>query len=93
MTTETTCSITSTFSACNSFPLEPTPTRPHVSPEAFWRKQLVLRRGALEVQWHQAFPRHSFSDLRLIRSPLDWDEDAWARAARAYHADRKKGRS
>jgi hypothetical protein len=74
----TTLSISASLTGCNSFPLEPTPTRPHVSPEAFWRKQLVLRRSVLEVQWHQAFPRHSFSDLRLIRSPSpDWAAEAW----------------
>ena len=74
----TTLSISASLTGCNSFPPEPTPTRPHVSPEAFWRKQLILRRSVIEVQWHQAFPRHSFSDLRLIRSPSpNWATEAW----------------
>jgi len=56
----------------------------------FWRKQLIHRRRALEVQWRQLFPRHSFSDLHLI--PLGWteaDEEAWRASARAYHEDRR----
>lgn len=95
--------ITASITTCNSFPLETahaasepdlhTQAKARVPNEVFWRRQLLLRRGALETQWHQLFPRHEFATLRLIRSPLDWDEEAWARAARAYHADRKKGRS
>jgi len=56
----------------------------------FWRKQLLHRRIALEVQWRQLFPRHSFSDLRLIELPSSWDEEAWREAARAYHEERKR---
>jgi hypothetical protein len=63
--------------------------KPRVRTTVFMRKRLLHRRIELESQWQQLFPRHSFSDLRLIRSPLDWDEEAWGRAARAYHAHRK----
>jgi hypothetical protein len=55
-----------------------------------WRKLVLLNRSALLSAWPQHFPNHSFADLRLIRSPLDWDEEAWARAARAYHEERKR---
>jgi hypothetical protein len=62
-------------------------------PTVFWRKQLVHRRIALEIQWRQLFPRHSFSDLRLIRSPIaappGWDE-GWSQAAREYHEERQR---
>jgi hypothetical protein len=58
---------------------------------AFMRKRLLDRRIALEEHWHALFPQHDFGTLRLIRSPLAWDDDAWARAARAYHQDRKQG--
>jgi hypothetical protein len=58
---------------------------------ASWRKTVLLNRSALLSAWPRHFPRHDFATLRLIRSPLEWDEQAWARAARAYHADRKKG--
>jgi hypothetical protein len=59
---------------------------------ASWRKCLLLNRSVLLAVWPLTFPKHDFQTLRLIRSPLDWDEEAWARAARAYHADRKSGR-
>jgi hypothetical protein len=42
------------------------------SPQSFWRKQLILRRGALEIQWRQAFPRHRFEDLRLQTAPVPY---------------------
>jgi hypothetical protein len=64
---------------------------PRVRTTVFMRKRLLRRRIEFEIQWQQLFRRHSFSDLRLIRSPLDWDEEAWGRAARAYHQERKKG--
>jgi hypothetical protein len=64
--------------------------KPRVSTTVFMRKRLLHRRIELESQWQQLFPRHSFSDLRLIRSPLDWDEEAWGRAARAYHEERTR---
>lgn len=54
-----------------------------------WRKTLLLHRSDMLEAWCRHFPRHSFVDLHLIRSPLDWDEEAWARAARAYHQERK----
>jgi hypothetical protein len=57
---------------------------------ASWRKAVLLNRAALLAAWPQHFPRHDLMTLRLIRSPLDWDEEAWARAARAYHEDRKR---
>jgi hypothetical protein len=64
--------------------------------EVFWRKQLILRRGALECQWHQLFPRHSFADLRLIAPPNSadfyWSGQSWKRAAQAYHQERRKFR-
>jgi hypothetical protein len=40
--------------------------------QCFWRKQLILRRGALEIQWRQAFPRHRFADLRLKTAPVPY---------------------
>jgi hypothetical protein len=49
----------------------------------FWRKQLILRRRALEIQWRQLFPSHEFETARL---------DAWVKAARAYHEERKRRR-
>jgi hypothetical protein len=97
--------ITASITTCNSFPLETahaagesdlhTAAEPRVPNCVFWRKQLILRRSALEVQWHQTFPCHSFSDLRLISPPNRadsyWEGEDWKRAARAYHDDRKKG--
>ena len=56
-----------------------------------WRKTILLNRSALLTAWCRYFPQHDFATLRLIRSPLDWDDEAWARAARSYHADRKRG--
>jgi hypothetical protein len=58
---------------------------------AFMRRRLLDRRVALEEHWRGLFPRHDFATLRLIRRPLAWDDAAWARAARAYHQDRKRG--
>jgi hypothetical protein len=55
-----------------------------------WRKLVLLNRSALLSAWPRHFPNHSFADLRLIRSPLDWDEKAWADSARRYHEDRKR---
>jgi hypothetical protein len=55
-----------------------------------WRKLVLLNRSALLSAWPRHFPNHSFADLRLIRSPLDWDEKAWAESARRYHADRRE---
>jgi hypothetical protein len=70
--------------------LHPIPAR--VSTRAFWRKQLILRRDALECQWRQLFPQHDFGTGRLIRRPLAWD-DGWRAAARLYHEDEeRKGR-
>jgi hypothetical protein len=43
--------------------------RPRASLRVFYRKQLLLRRGALTTQWHQLFPMHHFGDLRLIDLP------------------------
>jgi hypothetical protein len=57
---------------------------------ASWRKTILLNRSALLSAWPQHFPRHDLMTLRLIRLPLGWDEEAWARAARAYHEDRKR---
>jgi hypothetical protein len=57
---------------------------------AAWRKAVLLNRSALLATWSRYFPRHDFATLRLTRSPLDWDDEAWARAARAYHEDRKR---
>jgi hypothetical protein len=86
--------ITATVNICNApaprAPSLPAPSRARVSNEAFWRKQLILRRDALQCQWHQLFPQHDFGTGRRIRRPLDWDDEAWARAARAYHAERKR---
>ena len=55
-----------------------------------WRKTILLNRSALLAAWGRHFPHHDFATLRPIRSPLDWDE-GWARAARSYHQDRKRG--
>jgi len=33
-----------------------------------WRKHLILRRGALVIQWHQLFPHHDFGDMRLNKA-------------------------
>jgi hypothetical protein len=86
--------ITASVTVCNvpapSAPILPTSSRARVSNEAFWRKQLILRRDALQCQWRQLFQQHDFGTGRLIRRSLDWDEEAWARAARAYHAERKR---
>ena len=55
-----------------------------------WRKCLLLNRSALLTAWPRYFPKHDLMTLRLIRSPLDWDEEAWARAAREYHRERRQ---
>jgi hypothetical protein len=55
-----------------------------------FRKSVLQHRNALATVWPLAFPKHDLMTLRLIRSPLDWDEEAWARAARAYHEERKR---
>jgi hypothetical protein len=57
---------------------------------ASWRKAILLNRSVLLSAWGRYFPEHDFASLRLIRSPLAWDEEAWARAARAYHEDRRE---
>jgi hypothetical protein len=59
------------------------------------RKAILLNRSALLSAWPRYFPQHSFSDLRLIGSQaapiIPWpNEEAWARAARAYHQDRRQ---
>jgi hypothetical protein len=57
-----------------------------------WRKCLLLNRSALLSAWPRHFPQHDFMSLRLVQAePITpWaNEEAWARAARAYHADRK----
>jgi hypothetical protein len=59
---------------------------------ANWRKAILLNRSALLAAWPRHFPQHDFVTLRLVRSPLAWDDDAWARAARSYHEDRRRGR-
>jgi hypothetical protein len=58
-----------------------------------WRKAVLLNRSVLLATWGRYFPQHDFATLCLIRPPLDWDDEAWARAARAYHEDRKRNRS
>jgi hypothetical protein len=63
---------------------------------ASWRKAILQHRNALRTVWHLAFPVHDFASLRLIQAePITpWpNEDAWARAARAYHEERKRNRS
>jgi hypothetical protein len=58
----------------------------------FWRKQMIHRRIALEIQWRQLFPMHDFSTLRLrtpIAAPPGWDEH-WSAAAREYHDERRR---
>ena len=57
---------------------------------ASWRKAILLNCSALLSAWPRHFPAHDFHTRRLSRSPLDWDEEAWARAARAYHEERKR---
>src|SRR5271165_321447 len=82
----------------NDIPAEPAPAvnesdpaAPSVYTTVFLRRRLLDRRMALEEHWRNLFPRHDFASLRLIRRPLAWDDDAWARAARAYHQERKRG--
>jgi hypothetical protein len=65
---------------------------------ASWRKAILLNRSVVISAFGRAFPRHDFATLRLIRSPLNradsyWDGQDWKRAARAYHADRRRNRS
>jgi hypothetical protein len=55
-----------------------------------WRKAILLNRSALLTAWPKHFPQHDLMTLRLFRSPLDWDEEAWAESARRYHEDRKR---
>ena len=57
-----------------------------------FRKSVLQHRIALETIWPLAFPKHDLMTLRLIRSPLDWDDEAWAESARRYHEDRKRNR-
>jgi pyocin large subunit-like protein len=63
---------------------------------ASWRKAILLNRSVLLSAWPRYFPRHSFSDLHLIRSPNPadsyWDGEDWKRAARQYHQERHKFR-
>jgi hypothetical protein len=69
--------------------------KPRIPNRVFWRKQLMHRRIALEIQWRQLFPCHPFSDPLPLMRRRNWNEEAWARAARAYHEERKskKGNS
>jgi hypothetical protein len=60
-----------------------------------FRKSLLEHRQALMVVWPLAFPRHSFSDPRLIRSHAEpivpWPNEAdWAASARNYHRERRE---
>jgi hypothetical protein len=83
--------------------LDPTMAAARVRPEtekrgrqstiAWRRKQLIHRRVEMESQWQQLFPRHAFSDMRLIRTDAmsGWDGAAWRKTARDYH-DARKGR-
>jgi hypothetical protein len=62
-----------------------------------WRKNLLLNRIALLTAWSRCFPRHDMLNLHLIGSstiPAGWDAEAeaWRKAARDYHADRKASR-
>jgi hypothetical protein len=59
-----------------------------------FRRSVLQHRIALAAIWPLAFPKHEFMSLRLI-SPLNradshWDGQDWKRAARAYHAERKR---
>jgi hypothetical protein len=57
-----------------------------------WRKTILLNRSVVISAFGRAFPRHDFMSLRLVQAEpiIPWpNEEAWARAARAYHADRK----
>jgi hypothetical protein len=57
-----------------------------------WRKTILLNRSVVISAFGRAFPRHDFATLRLSRTThgSHWDDEAWARAARAYHEDRKQ---
>jgi hypothetical protein len=57
-----------------------------------FRKSVLVHRIALQTVWPLAFPKHDFATLRLSPPPIvPWpNEQAWARAARAYHEDRKR---
>jgi hypothetical protein len=60
-----------------------------------FRKDVLAHRNALAVIWPLAFSKHSFADLRLIRSQAEpitpWpNEQVWAESARAYHEERKR---
>jgi hypothetical protein len=92
-------SISVTFGGGNSYSpaADLSAANARIPSSVSWRKAILLNRSALLSVWPRHFPQHSFYDLHLI-SPIDransyWDGDDWTRAARAYHADRKRGRS
>jgi hypothetical protein len=63
-----------------------------MSPPA-WRKCLLLNRSALLSAWPRLFPQHDFMSLRLVQAEpiISWEnEEAWRRAAREYHRERKQ---
>jgi hypothetical protein len=83
------------FSWAILFFAHPEMTMMRYSSSASWRKCLLLNRSALLSAWARYFPRHDFATLHLIRSSPDpiipWpNEEAWSRAARAYHEERKR---
>ena len=57
------------------------------------RKAVLLHRSALLAAWPRYFPQHDFLDLRFrsppSRADFYWQSESWARAARAYHAERR----
>jgi hypothetical protein len=59
-----------------------------------WRKAILLNRSVLLSAWPRHFPKHDFVSLRLLPAcePIrPWpEEELWARAARAYHDERKR---
>ena len=62
------------------------------------RKAVLLNRSVLLSAWPRYFPAHDFVSLRLLGpwpEPIAlWpNEEAWARAARAYHEERKGKKS
>jgi hypothetical protein len=62
---------------------------------AAWRKIVLRQRASLLSAWPWHFPRHDFVSLRLIQPPPSradsyWDGESWARAAAAYHEERKR---
>jgi hypothetical protein len=61
-----------------------------------FRKSVLQHRIALETVWPLAFPKHDFVSLRLTQAKAShvtyshWNEEAWARAAREYHRERRQ---